>query len=163
MFTKKVGLYHIDTKDDFTIIRFSNKKDILIDNDIFDIIKDSKIHINKYGYAYIGKYRFLHQITLGKSVNKEKTSIDHINHNLLDNRRDNLRHCTHAENMRNRKIQKNNKTGYPGVVKNGFNWGAKIKKNNKWFWLGTFTTKEEAIAAKKKANEDFFGEFAPDI
>ncbi|MDA6380520.1 HNH endonuclease signature motif containing protein [Escherichia coli] len=41
--------------------------------------------------------------------------IDHINRVRTDNRISNLRLVTHSENMQNRKIQKNNKSGYRGV------------------------------------------------
>lgn len=40
--------------------------------------------------------------------------VDHADGDTLNNTLRNLRKCSHAENMRNRKFQKN-KTGYPGV------------------------------------------------
>ncbi|EBY0956393.1 HNH endonuclease, partial [Salmonella enterica subsp. enterica serovar Kentucky] len=49
--------------------------------------------------------------------------IDHINRVRTDNRISNLRLVTHSENMQNRKIQKNNKSGYRGV-----SWDAKYGK-----------------------------------
>ena len=44
--------------------------------------------------------RWVHRIIMGTTNGMD---TDHINHNTCDNRRANLRVCTHAENMRNRK------------------------------------------------------------
>lgn len=42
-------------------------------------------------------------------------TIDHINQNKSDNRICNLRHVTHANNMLNKGMPANNRTGYAGV------------------------------------------------
>ena len=41
--------------------------------------------------------------------------VDHINRNRGDNRWENLRDCTHAENRKNNPINKRNTTGASGV------------------------------------------------
>ncbi len=45
--------------------------------------------------------------------------IDHLDGNALNNRIENLACKTRGENMHNRKINKNNKTGFPGIAFNG--------------------------------------------
>ena len=50
-----------------------------------------------------------------------------------------------------RAIQKNNTSGYKGVDFNRGKWRARIYYNNKAILLGSFSTKEEAIAARKAA------------
>ena len=50
--------------------------------------------------------------------------IDHINHNGLDNRKENLRICTNRQNSRNRKASKRNTSGIKGVSRH--------KLSNKW-------------------------------
>ena len=45
--------------------------------------------------------------------------IDHLDGNALNNKIENLACKTRGENMHNRKINKNNKTGFPGILFNG--------------------------------------------
>lgn len=73
--------------------------------------------------------------------------IDHINHNGLDNRIDNLREVTHKDNLRNAKKSKNNTTGYTGVYKQGDKYCAKIGTSTGRKYLGLFDTAEEASQA----------------
>ena len=86
---------------------------------------------------------------------------DHINHNGLDNRRENLRICTCAENRRNNRIAENNTTGYKGVgyTTDGY-IRAQIRCNNKKHHLGHFKTVEAAAKAYNKAALKYHGEFA---
>jgi hypothetical protein len=87
--------------------------------------------------------------------------VDHINGNTLDNRRDNLRICTHAENMRNRFPNKNNPSGYKGVswYKRQQKWRSQIRVDNKKIHLGYFNTPEEAYLAYCNASKKYHQEF----
>ena len=88
---------------------------------------------------------------------------DHKNGNTLDNRNENLRQATHATNMQNKKIYKNNKSGCHGVQQNKkLKWVANIRKNNEEYHLGVYENKEDAILARIKAEFVLFDpEFAP--
>lgn len=87
--------------------------------------------------------------------------VDHINHDTLDNRRVNLRICTHSQNLMNRGKNRNNSSGYKGVYwsKAAGKWYAQIKVNRKSNYLGLFLTKEEAHKAYREASKKFHGEF----
>ena len=85
---------------------------------------------------------------------------DHINHNTLDNREENLRVCTNSQNLMSRGKQSNNTSGYKGVGKKGKMWGAQIKINGKYKFLGTWHTPEEAAIAYDTAARIIHGEFA---
>ena len=50
-----------------------------------------------------------------------------------------------------RKIQTNNKSGVTGVSKVGDFWQANISKNAYRFYLGSYNTMHDAIAARKAA------------
>lgn len=68
--------------------------------------------------------------------------IDHIDRNDNNNVWSNLRLSTHAANMKNKSVYKNNRSGHPGVhQKENGRWVVKI--GNKKY--GTFDTKAEAI------------------
>lgn len=88
--------------------------------------------------------------------------VDHINGNTLDNRKSNLRNCSHAENIRNREVSKRNKSGYKGVsVSSSGKWWARIRIDGApQLYLGTFTTPEDAARAYDKKALELFGEFA---
>lgn len=77
--------------------------------------------------------------------------IDHINGDPSDNRIENLREATYAENQQNRGKQKNNTSGYKGVTKKGNRWMAQIRINGEKIYLGTFDTAYEAHLAYEKA------------
>lgn len=89
-----------------------------------------------------------------------KTHIDHMDGNGLNNRKLNLRFCTHAENLRNRKKSRINTSGYKGVFSAGRKWRAQIGVNRKRIWLGSFENKIDAALAYNKAAVRYHGEFA---
>lgn len=76
--------------------------------------------------------------------------VDHINHNPLDNRKCNLRVCSHFENMKN---SSNNKSGVCGVCwsKTHQKWRAFLNGKH----LGYYDIKEDAINARIKAELSF--------
>lgn len=88
--------------------------------------------------------------------------IDHINGNVLDNRKENLRLCNKSTNAMNCKVHKHNTSGYKGVAwhKQMKKWRAYIVINDKQKSLGLYKTKEEAAKAYNKAALELFGEFA---
>ena len=88
--------------------------------------------------------------------------IDHKNQNKKDNRIENLREATKAQNNENQKLNKTNKSGFKGVSwqKKNNKWAAYISVNNKTKNLGLYETPESAHEAYCKAAKQQFGEFA---
>lgn len=90
-----------------------------------------------------------------------KEQIDHINGKKSDNRFENLREATAAENTRNRKPHKGKRFGLKGISQHGENsFRAMIWVNGKNRHLGSFPTKEEAAEAYRRAARKHFGGFA---
>ena len=88
--------------------------------------------------------------------------VDHINGVRDDDRWCNLRLATPAQNCRNRGLCRRNTSGHIGVhpIKASGLWGAEISVNGRNVRLGAFECKEEAIAARCKAERHYFGDFA---
>ena len=93
-----------------------------------------------------------------------KVCVDHINHDKLDNRRENLRLCTHAENMQNVPNYSRGKSKYKGVSfddrKRVKKWRALIVFEKKQIYLGMHLTEEDAAIAYNEKATELFGEFA---
>lgn len=109
---------------------------------------------------YVG-YESLHRLIAGC---EDGQLVDHINGNGLDNRRSNLRLCSHVENMQNRRMHRNNQSGHKGVYfdpdLNGRPWRAQIRAHGKKHCLGRFDTAEQACEAYKNAALRLHGPFA---
>jgi len=102
----------------------------------------------------------IHNLILDHVTRESKLVVDHINGNVLDNRKCNLRVCTPAENARNITKRRKNTSGYTGVSKNGKKWQASIKRNRKTYHIGSFEDKEEAARARDLKAIELHGDFA---
>lgn len=79
--------------------------------------------------------------------------IDHENGVRTDNRISNLRDVTKEGNGRNQKLHSTNSSGISGVslCRDSGKWRARIPRDGKMQFLGSFTTREEAAQARKRA------------
>jgi hypothetical protein len=102
-------------------------------------------------------YVFMHNEIL---ANQHSGRVDHINLDTLDNRRSNLRLCSHKQNCRNRRMRSDNTTGFKAVKKNKKGFGAFISTDQGRVWTGTFRTAIEAARAYNEAAKKHYGEFA---
>lgn len=91
---------------------------------------------------------------------------DHRNGDGLDNRRENLRVCNHANNLMNQSKRIDNKSGYKGVrffprSRSKTNpWRAEIRFEGKTRHLGLFPSLIAAAEAYDKSAKELFGDFA---
>jgi hypothetical protein len=90
-----------------------------------------------------------------------KSCIDHIDNNKLNNNVCNLRFCTQQENCMNSKLSSNNTSNYKGVSfsKQSNKWMAYIDINGKKQYLGYFEKIEDAVNARVKKAKELFGEY----
>lgn len=147
----------------------------LVDDQDFNRLNQYKWHVLKVGksiYAvrntYIDRKRgsiYMHREIMG---NPKGVLVDHWKGNGLNNQRSNLRESTKQQNafnthdvdgnlpykgaMRIKRVGRNGRITHPII--------AKIKKDGKSIWIGTFKTPELAAEAYDKKAIELFGEFA---
>ncbi|ATW61825.1 HNH endonuclease [Escherichia phage DTL] len=114
------------------------------------------------GYIMVGLNRKLilaHRIVweMLKGPIPEGMEIDHINHCRSDNRIENLRMVSKPINQRNRSRSKNNTSVFTGVCwsKSASKLVSSMKVNGKKIHLGSFDEIQDAIAARKSANQKY--------
>jgi hypothetical protein len=98
---------------------------------------------------------YLHRYIMGTPPGVE---IDHRDGNGLDNRRNNLRIASHAQNMRNRKVHVTNTSGYAGVDwdEGRGKWRVRVSGRH----IGRFSKLQDAVDARHSAATQMHGEFA---
>ena len=119
------------------------------------------------GYLKIfikGRIYFAHRLAWKISYSEEPPDVlDHVNGIRNDNRLENLRAASPAENTRNKGMMKNNTSGATGVVfrekAKKKKWRAQIRSDGKTIHLGSFASREDAAAAYKSAARVHHGEF----
>lgn len=148
------------TVGNVTFLYDSNGNEIIIDTE--DLPKVSKFRWLKrktsgnYVVAHAnGKRIYLHRFIL--NVDKFEIKVDHINHNVADNRKSNLRTCTNQENSFNRINQSSEGVSYR---KDRKKWRAYIMFNYRQIFLGNYATKAEAIFARENAVKKYYGKYA---
>jgi hypothetical protein len=112
------------------------------------------VHSKEKRYAV-----YLHRLLLEPPKGLE---VDHINGNPLDNRRENLRLATRAQNNYNQVSGRKNTSGFKGVCwdkKRGM-WKAQIRANGINYNIGHYHTPEEAHEAYKLKAVELHGEYA---
>lgn len=140
-------------------------KKVLLDDDIYEQFKDVGLCLGATKkYVMFNKNRknwYLHRVIMGAI--KRTEIVDHINGNIYDNRRENLRIGNKSENNINlRHLPRHNSSGFKGVHYDKVNnkWRARIQVNGKHIHLGRFIDKIEAAKAYDEAAIKYFGEFA---
>ncbi|WP_197553706.1 HNH endonuclease [Trueperella pecoris] len=111
-------------------------------------------------HSYVGDSNgvCMHRVIMGFPQGSE---IDHINLNPLDNRRSNLRICTHQQNQCNQPLQRNNVSGVTGVsfYPPRKKYRARIKYFQRELHLGYYPTFVEAVQARNEGMRILFGEY----
>jgi hypothetical protein len=150
------------------IIRTAKRIEAIVDDCDADLA-NRKWFNHAHGYLYRNEKVagrtvsvLLHRIILERKLGRALQSnehCDHCNGVPLDNRRDNLRVCTHTQNMQNKKSS-NKSVGLKGVSKIRNRYQARIRVNGKQINLGVYASAEEAHHAYSKAAVKYHGEFA---
>lgn len=146
-------------------IKLTKDKVAIVDDGDFEYLSQWKWYEQR-GYARRNCYKggrknpkpiFMHRIIMDCPDN---LFIDHSNQNKLDNRKENLRICTSAENRRNSKAASTNTSGFKGVSAKGSRWQVSITVNKKQIHIGYFGSKSSAAQAYDEAAIKFYGRFA---
>lgn len=165
MRAKNHNTYDIDTYD--YGVGYTNKgEQFKFDKEDLKLLKEYCWFINNSGYLSAkicgtDNHVSMHNLVMGNKY------IDHINGDKTDNRKCNLRfggteYSFDSYNQMNKGLQSNNKSGYPGVSwhKRDNVWEVHISRGNKLYYVGRFTDYNDAVNARKKAEDNFFGEYA---
>ena len=145
---------------------------LIIDDIDADLLKKCGASIHKsstslYARCTRGIYngKMLHNVLMNP---KKGQQVDHINHNTLDNRRQNLRLCSVKQNCMNRRKRKNCTSKFKGVykkvevVKNKeyVYYQARLTVNGKDTSIGYFKSEIDAAKAYDAVCKKEHGEFA---
>lgn len=102
-------------------------------------------------------HRLVHTLETGYS---HLGIIDHKNRNTLDNRVENLRGSSIAENTRNTRMLSTNTSGFKGIRAKGKKWVAEITFMNKKYVVAKGDSKEELFVERLKYVRALHGDFS---
>lgn len=133
----------------------------LVDIADLDRVRGIAWTLDSRGYVVGRPPGFRNNMTMHRWLAPWFEIVDHRNRNRLDNRRENLRAATQAENSRNTDLSSNNTSGAKGVTPTpSGGWRARIWFNRKEIHIGTFETREDAQQAYDRKARELHGDFA---
>lgn len=166
---KRYCTYDLENYD-FGIGYCANGTYFFFDKEDYDKIKN-------YCWWYDGRYVIAHSLKNDKYTtdiirmhrivmdikDREDINVDHKNLIRYDCRKSNLRKATDSENAMNKDYSYMSPTGIPGVIKQNNKWSASITVNKNTINLGRFEKFNDAVNARKSAEDKLFGEFKYDL
>lgn len=172
---KKYNEYDLDSEEYGIGYTSNTNKAFYFDKEDYDKIKGYCWRESNKGYVESSKHVavknefgdtknrqiFLHRLVTNPP---DGVFVDHIKHNKFDNRKSMLRFVTKPQNAMNAEPPKNNTSGIVGVCWHSRDkvWQARIKVNYKYIHLGYFDNFEDAVKARKSAEEKYFGDYSYD-
>jgi hypothetical protein len=115
----------------------------LVDDEDFDTLACFRFKLNSHGYVV----RTIHTsddrrtyICLHRQIMNAQRGqyVDHIDNDKLNNSRSNLRFCSQSQNLANRRLHKNNSSGFKGVTFQHGRYHARIQKDERDIHLGFY-------------------------
>lgn len=137
----------------------------IIDASDYDLVKDKKWYLKKGSSgSYVVSGARKKYIRLQRFITnaKDGQEVDHRDHDILMNRRYNLRVCTKAQNQHNSLRRKDNTSGVKGVYfcNTTKRWKVEINKDKVVYRFGAFKSFAKAEDAAIEARKELHGNFA---
>ena len=161
---KKYNTY--DLSGEYGIGYTSKGEEFYFDLEDYDLIKDYcwNIHdgyVTTIDYTNGKEYIKMHRLIMGAHP---EIVIDHKTHKTVDNRKKYLRCASNLTNHFNHELYSNNTSGVSGVNwdNESQKWRARLWANGQMYHLGRFGNFDDAVKARKAAEEKYFGEFSYD-
>lgn len=151
--TRRVSNEYIKNNDNVYKLIINGQHEVLFNVEDYDLVNQYHWNISD-GYARSGNI-MMHRLIM----NFPSELVDHIDHNRLNNTRNNLRTCNSLQNAFNRD-SKNAKYGVFGVRPVGKKWVARITYKGKKYNLGTYTNYNDAVNARINKELELYGEFS---
>ena len=157
---KEIVFYY---ENDYAYFLMKNKEiKVLIDIEDVEILRDKTPYLcgeeNYIGLLFNKKRIKLHNLIMNKT-SIDKFVVDHINNNIYDNRKSNLRIVTQSQNQFNKTKQSNNKTGFRGIIYSNGSWRVQIRKEKRFVANKRFSNFIDAYSYGKEVYEKEFGKF----
>lgn len=118
------------------------------------VCTDGRLQVKIDGVMY-----YVHRLIYLMHHGKVPEFVDHKDGDHTNNRIENLRPATRAENNRNAKLRKDNSSSVKGVGLHKGKWRVRVTVDKRQIHVGYFDTLEEAENAAGEARVRLHGEF----
>ena len=119
-----------------------------------DLIKSYRWHLSGNGYIMSNELGYLHKAICQGDI------VDHIDGDILNNRRSNLRGCTQSDNIIKKGMMSTNTSGIIGVCYYKGLWRARMRKDDIRYEK-KFINLDDAIYQRLLWEKELLGDLAP--